>query len=204
MVQGEVVRIAGRIREEIRWNRGDNWDEVYREMAHAFEVLLSAWLMGHLRGDHPPCLRNPNGTTIAAPLGPVRSNFARRATSAMQSATPAERPAWEAMVADSTSPLGATRIGGLSAGRDEQRRPLRRSSQGRTGRPRAYSCARAHHERRALPGVRGRYTFSVACLGRLGARYGSSSPASRVDRVRCVGVLVVRLGLEQYLAGCRQ
>ncbi|HEY0783045.1 MAG TPA: ankyrin repeat domain-containing protein [Thermoanaerobaculia bacterium] len=37
-VQGEVVRIAGRIADEICRNGGANWDPAYREMACAFET----------------------------------------------------------------------------------------------------------------------------------------------------------------------
>lgn len=40
-VQGEVVRIAGKIGDEISRNGGVNWDADYRKMAEAFLVLIA-------------------------------------------------------------------------------------------------------------------------------------------------------------------
>jgi hypothetical protein len=64
-------------------------------------------------------LRNPpsgsrcrklNGTLICGSLAPGASNFARRATAAMQRTTSSDRPLLLHTVAVSTSPLGATLI----------------------------------------------------------------------------------------------
>jgi hypothetical protein len=41
-VQGEVVRIAGRIHDEIQRNGGGNWDLAYRKMAEAFLVHIGS------------------------------------------------------------------------------------------------------------------------------------------------------------------
>ena len=41
-VQGEVVRISGRIRDEFERNGGANWDADYRKMADAFLVHISS------------------------------------------------------------------------------------------------------------------------------------------------------------------
>ena len=41
-VQGEVVRIAGRIQDELERNGGINWDREYRRMADAFLVHIAS------------------------------------------------------------------------------------------------------------------------------------------------------------------
>lgn len=41
-VQGEIVRIAGRIRDELEGNGGVNWDAEYRKMADAFLVHIGS------------------------------------------------------------------------------------------------------------------------------------------------------------------
>ncbi|HEY1303289.1 MAG TPA: ankyrin repeat domain-containing protein [Vicinamibacterales bacterium] len=41
-VQGEVVRIAGRVHDELERNGGVNWDNTYREMADAFLVHVAS------------------------------------------------------------------------------------------------------------------------------------------------------------------
>src|ERR1700744_6583987 len=55
-----------------------------------------------------PCFTKLNGTLMLEPFAPGGSNFARRATPAMQLATEAERPVLLEGEAESTSPLGAT------------------------------------------------------------------------------------------------
>lgn len=61
-VQGEVIRIAGRIWDEFERNGGANWDADYREMAGA--------LLGHVRTGHslPP----PDISEIAGILAHIR------------------------------------------------------------------------------------------------------------------------------------
>ena len=41
-VQGEVIRIAGRIHDELEGNGGVNWDNAYRKMADAFLVHMAS------------------------------------------------------------------------------------------------------------------------------------------------------------------
>src|SRR5579859_4860901 len=74
---------------------------------------------GHSRRGHanackqqaqPPCFTKLKGTLILEPFAPGGSNFARRATPAMQAATDADRPVLLAAEAESTSPFGATLI----------------------------------------------------------------------------------------------
>ncbi len=40
-MQGEVIRIAGRISSELYTNGGGNWDREYRKMANSFLKLLA-------------------------------------------------------------------------------------------------------------------------------------------------------------------
>ncbi|MGL4966772.1 MAG: ankyrin repeat domain-containing protein [Inquilinus sp.] len=63
-VQGEVIRIAGRISDEFDRNGGANWDADYRSMAEA--------LLGHVRTGHP--LPSPHFPEIAGIIAQIRRN----------------------------------------------------------------------------------------------------------------------------------
>lgn len=65
-VQGEVIRISGRINDEIERNGGVNWDGDYRKMADAFLDHLS-------RRDHCPAR---NSIQRARPLPRLKANEA--------------------------------------------------------------------------------------------------------------------------------
>lgn len=63
-VQGEVIRIAGRIWDEFERNGGVNWDADYRRMAEA--------LLGHVQTGHP--LSPPHVSEIAGIIAQIRRN----------------------------------------------------------------------------------------------------------------------------------
>jgi len=71
-VQGEVIRVAGRISDELDRNGGVNWDADYRSMAEA--------LLGHVRTGHPlPPADVSEIAGITAHLPRSSSNTARLA-----------------------------------------------------------------------------------------------------------------------------